>query len=85
MRARSFSEWKAEAVLRLLALKAAHKGNREIQQTIDTLITKLHYLKVRDLASFLVLLHYAAALTDDFLSVLPTEEEIKTWFAGGEE
>jgi len=84
MRARSFSEWKAEAVLRLLAIRAAYKDQR-IRQAVDVLVTKLQYLKIRDLPSFLVLLHHAATLTDDFLSVLPTEEEVKTWFAGGEE
>ena len=81
---RSFNRWKAETILKLLALKAAHKGDRRIEQTVDTLITKLHYLKAREVASFLVLLHHAAALTDEFLSVLPTEEEIKAWFAGEE-
>ena len=82
---RSFSQWKAETVLRLLAIKAAHKDDQRIRQTIDALLTRLQYLRVRDLPSFLVLMHHAAALTDEFLSVLPTEEEIQEWFKGGEE
>jgi len=82
---RSFSEWKAQAALRLMAIKASCKGDQRIQQAVDTLLTKLRYLRIRDLASFLVLLHHAAVLTEEFLSVLPTEEEVMAWFAKGEE
>jgi len=82
---RSFSQWKAETVLRLLAIKATHKDDQRIRQTVEALVTRLHYLRVRDLPSFLVLVHHAAVLTDEFLSVLPTEEEVREWFREGEE
>ena len=82
--ARSFNRWKAEAVLRLLAIKAAHKDNRRVAEAVDALIAKLHYLKAREIASFLVLLHHAATLSEEFLSVLPTEEEVRRWFTEGE-
>ena len=75
---RSFSTWKAQAVLRLLAIKAAH-SDPKVHETVDALIAKLLRLRTRDLAAFLVLLHRAAALSEEFLSILPTEEEVKTW------
>jgi len=78
---RSFSQWKAEAALRLLAIKAAHRDDQEVIRTVDTLVTRLHYLKVRDLASFLVLVHHAATLTEEFLLLLPSQEEVREWFS----
>jgi len=82
---RSFSQWKAEAALRLLAIKAAHHDDQEVIRTVDTLITKLHYLKVRDVASFLILVYHAATLTEEFLLLLPSQEEVREWFERGEE
>jgi len=82
---RSFSQWKAEAALRLLAIKAAHRDDQEVIRTVDTLITKLHYLKLRDLASFLILVYHAATLTEEFLLLLPSQEEVRAWFERGEE
>jgi len=78
--ARSFSEWKAQAALRLLAIKAAHRDPK-VRETVDALMAKLLRLRTRDLAAFLVLLHRAATLSEEFLSLLPTEEEVKTWSA----
>jgi len=81
---RSFSAWKAQAVLRLLAIKAAHREEK-VGEVVDNLLAKIQYLRVRDLPSFLVLLHFASTLTEEFLSVLPSEEEVEEWFRRGEE
>jgi hypothetical protein len=83
--ARSFSAWKSKTILRLLALKTKYKDNPKILQDIDILITKLQYLKLRDLHSYLALVHHASADTEEFLSILPAEEEIEEWFKRGEE
>jgi hypothetical protein len=80
-----FSAWKCKATLRLLSLKLKYKDNPKIAQDIDVLITKLQYLKLRDLASFLVLVHHASADCEEFLEILPKEEEVEKWFEEGEE
>jgi hypothetical protein len=41
-------------------------------------------LKLRDLASFLVLVHHASADCEEFSSILPSEEEVEDWFQRGE-
>ena len=82
--ARSFTEWKAAAIVRLVSIKAAHREEK-VRETVDNLLARLQYLRVRDLPSFLLLLHYASTLTEEFLSLLPTEEEVHEWFRGGEE
>jgi hypothetical protein len=82
---RGFSVWKAQATLKLLALKAKHRDNPKIAQDVDVLVTKLLHLKLRDLASFLVLVHHASADCEEFLSVLPSEEEVEEWYGRGEE
>jgi len=81
---RSFSQWKTEAVLRLLEINAKHRDQR-VQETVNVLLTKLHYLRVRDLSSFLVLVYHAANLTEEFLHLLPSQEEVREWFERGEE
>jgi len=78
--ARSFNQWKIETLLRLLEIKALHKDNQRVQETVDALITKLHYLKLRDLASFLVLVHHASSVAEEFLLLLPGMEEVQAWF-----
>jgi pantothenate kinase-related protein Tda10 len=77
---RDFYAWKAQAMIKLLAIKAAHKDNPKIVQDVDTLITKLQYLKVKELSSFIAAVHHASVDTDEFLIILPTEEEIEAWF-----
>jgi uncharacterized membrane protein len=81
---RSFSTWKAKATLRLLALKTKYRDNPKIAQDIDTLITKLQYLRLRDLHSFFALVHEASSDCEEFLSILPSEEEVEEWFRKGE-
>jgi len=82
---RDFSAWKAWATLKLLSLKMKYRDNPKIAQDIDVLITKLQYLKLRDLASFLVLVHHASADCEEFLSIMPIEEEVEEWFQEGGE
>jgi hypothetical protein len=82
--ARSFSAWKSKATLRLLALKTKYKDNPKICNDIDVLITKLQYLRLRDLHSYLTLVYEASSDCEEFLSILPTEEEVEEWFRKGE-
>jgi len=77
---RDFYAWKAQAMIKLLAIKAAHKDNPKIAQDVDTLITKLQYLKVKEISSFIAAVYYASTDTEEFLIILPTEEEITKWF-----
>jgi len=83
--ARTFSAWKSKATLRLLSLKLKYKDNPKIAQDIDILITKLQYLKLRDLASFLTLVHHASSDCEELLSILPSENEVEEWYKGGED
>jgi hypothetical protein len=84
--ARSFSAWKSQAMLRLIAIEAAHKGDAKIKRDVDTLITKLTYLKAKELYTFLALVHEASKDCEDFLNMIPSEEEVIRWIEkGGEE
>ena len=82
--ARSFSAWKSKATLRLLALKTKYKDDPKIAQDVDILVTKLQYLRLRDLHSFFALVHEASSDCEEFLSILPTEEEVEEWYGKGE-
>jgi len=83
--ARSFSAWKSKATLRLLAMKTKYRDDPKVLQDIDILITKLQYLKLRDLHSFLALVHETSKDAEEFLTILPSEEEIEEWYGRGEE
>jgi hypothetical protein len=83
--ARSFSAWKSRVILRLLALKTKYKDNPKIAQDVDILVTKLQHLKLRDLHSYLALVHEASSDCEEFLSILPSEEEVEEWYGRGEE
>jgi len=77
---RSFPEWKATVILRLLEMKKRYAGNEKIERDINVLITKLQYLKSRDLSAWLVLLHHAATDSPEFLELAPEAEELEEWF-----
>jgi len=82
--ARSFSAWKSKATLRLLALKTKYRDDPKIAQDVDILVTKLQYLRLRDLHSFFALVHEVSSDCEEFLSILPTEEEVEEWYGKGE-
>jgi len=77
---RSFSEWKTWTVTRLLEIKRKNIGNEKIARDVDILITKLQYLRARDLSTWLILLHHASVDCNEFLELLPTIEELESWF-----
>jgi hypothetical protein len=82
--ARSFSAWKSTALLKLLALKANYRDNPKVLQDIDYLVNRLERLRLDGLASFLADLHRASSDAPEFLSILPSEEEVEDWFQRGE-
>jgi 4-aminobutyrate aminotransferase-like enzyme len=84
--ARSFSGWKAQAMVHLIAVKAQYRDNPKVVQAVDNLVAKLQYLKLRDLHSFLATVNFAAQDAPELLSIVPEEEEVESWFEkGGEE
>jgi len=82
---RSFSAWKAWAAVKLLALKSKYRDNPKVSDAIDYLVNRLERLRLDSLTAFLADLHRASADVPEFLSVLPSEEEVLSWFEGGEE
>jgi len=83
--ARSFSAWKSTAMLKLLALKANYRDNPKVLQDIDYLVNRLERLRLDSLASFLADLHRASVDAPEFLTILPSEEEVEEWFRRGED
>jgi hypothetical protein len=69
----------------LLALKTKYRDDPKIAQDVDILVTKLQYLRLRDLHSFFALVYEASSDCEEFLSILPSEEEVEEWYGKGEE
>jgi len=77
---RSFSEWKTITIRKLLEMRKRYSDNGKILQDINVLVSKLQYLKARDLGAWLVLLHHAATDSPEFLELAPSVEELEEWF-----
>ena len=78
MRWKNFSEWKAYATTTLIHLKQKYADNQKVVADLNYLLTKLHYIRSRDLSNFLLWVH--TVLRDDgvseLLDIIPTKEEI---------
>jgi hypothetical protein len=77
--ARSFSAWKAWASAKLVEI-ARTTSDEKVRRDADQLLTRLQYLRLESLPSFLVLLHAAATDDQRFLDLAPSPEEIDEWF-----
>jgi hypothetical protein len=83
--ARSFSAWKAWAIVKLIDVKRKYAGNPKVAQAADLLVNRLERLRLDSLAPFLADIHRASVDAPEFLSILPSEEEVNSWFSKGEE
>jgi len=63
-----FSEWKRKVMSILVEIAHSHELDVKAKQTLHELISKLNYLRFRDLAGFLAALHNA---TTDVPSLSP--------------
>jgi len=77
--ARSFQQWKAWASARLLEIAKSAKEDK-VRRDADILLTKLQYLRLESLPSFLVLLHAASQDDPSFLDLATSAEEVEAWF-----
>ena len=78
--ARSFQQWKVWCSAKLVEI-ARTTQSEKTRKDAELLLTRLQYLRLESLPSFLVTLH--AAATDDprFLDLAPSPEEVEQWFA----
>jgi hypothetical protein len=82
---RSFSAWKAWAIVKLTEIRRKYAGNPKVTQAVDVLVNRLERLRLDSLAPFLADLHRASADAPEFLEIFPREEEVAEWFQGGGE
>lgn len=75
-----FSEWKTITMRKLITLSHTEKyaSNMKAKNDLNVLATKLQYLRSRDLASFLYLVHVAIRDTGitELLEIIPSEEDL---------
>ena len=79
----TFSRWKALAMHRLITLAQKYRDDRKKATTLNALITKLHYLRSRDLATFLSLIHHASVDVPEVLELIPSVQELKKMLEEG--
>ena len=80
-----FNEWKTLTLTKLIRLSRKYKDDKRKYQILDTLITKLQYLKLRDLGTFLAMLHKASQDMQEIENIIPIEEEVKQMLSESEE
>ena len=76
---RSFREWKAVTISKLLELERKYRDNKGALETIDVILSKLEYAKARDLASVLMLFHHGSKVVPELLDLVPLAEEVEYW------
>jgi len=72
-----FNEWKTLTLTKLIRLSRKYQDDKKKYQTLDMLITKLQHLKLRDLGTFLAILHQASQDIQEIDNIIPIEEEVK--------
>ena len=80
----SFSQWKAATMAALINLKKKYEDDMKAQQTLQALIYKLNYLRLRDLAGFLMLLHAGSVDVKELLDLVPAQDDVARWFSEGD-
>ena len=83
--ARTFSAWKAQTAVRLFELRRRREDDPKIARAVDALLARLRYLKARDLAASLALVHGVSrdAGAEELLPIAPSEEGVARWFEEG--
>lgn len=78
MRWKNFSEWKAYTTAFLIHLKNKYKDDQKAINDLNTLLTKLHYLRGRDLSNWLLWCHIVMRDTGvrELIEIIPTQNEI---------
>ena len=78
MRWKNFNEWKAYATATLIHLKQKYADNQKVVSDLNYLLTKLRYLRSRDLSNFLLWCHTIIRDDDvkELLDIIPTQKEI---------
>jgi predicted transcriptional regulator len=79
-----FSAWKTKTMLRLINLQARYKDNHRKAVVLEALINKLHYLRSKDLASFLHMLYHSSKEIQELAELVPSEAEISKFIEEGE-
>ena len=77
--ARGFQQWKVWAAARLIEMVRT-ASDEKVRRDAEMLLTRLQYLRLESLPSFLVTLHAAATDDQRFLDLAPSPEEIDEWF-----
>jgi hypothetical protein len=77
--ARSFQQWKAWCAARLVEIARTAQSDK-VRADADQLLTRLQYLRLEGIPSFLVLLHAAAQDDPAFFELAPSAEEVERWF-----
>jgi hypothetical protein len=80
-RVKSFSAWKAWAVVKLLSLRLKYRDDPKICNDVDVLVNRLERLRLDSLTAFLADLHRASTDCEEFLEIVPSEEEVEKWFS----
>lgn len=80
MRWKNFNEWKAYATAALMQLlsKVEQEDNVKLVSDINALLTRLRYLRSRDLSNFLLDVHTIRKYhgLQELLDIIPTQDEI---------
>jgi hypothetical protein len=79
-----FNAWKAKTMSRLVTIAQKYREDSRKAVVLEALINKLHYLRSKDLASFLHMLYHASKDAPELQELIPSEGEISKFISEGE-
>jgi predicted transcriptional regulator len=79
-----FNAWKAKTMSKLIATAQKYQDNHRKTVVLEALINKLHYLRSKDLASFLHMLYHSSKEVEELAELVPSESEISKFISEGE-
>lgn len=80
-----FTVWKARAMVKLVNLRKQYENDAKISSYLDSLISKLHYAKARDISRVIFDLHLLSKEVPEVLELIPSEEDVKQWLTKEQE
>jgi len=80
-----FTVWKTRTMVRLVNLRKQYEKDAKISSYIDSVISKLHYAKARDVSRIVFDLHLLSKEVPEVLELIPSEEDVKQWLTKEQE
>jgi predicted molibdopterin-dependent oxidoreductase YjgC len=76
---RTFAEWKAVAIARLMAIRRKYADKPEILREIQNLVARIRYARLESIPAVLASVEKLLSEIPELETVVPSTDEIEAW------